>query len=45
MNTYGESDVLHPAVGELLLEGDAGSLETLALLVHVIDRDADVAEA
>ena len=41
----GEGDVLHAAVGELLLEADAQALEAGTGLFNVVDGDGDVAEA
>ena len=40
-----EGNVLHLAVGELLLEADAQALEACAGLLDVVDGDGDVAEA
>ena len=40
-----ESNVLHLAVGELLLEADAQALEARTGLLDIVDGDGDVAEA
>ena len=40
-----EGNVLHLAVGELLLEADAQALEACAGLLDIVDGDGDVAEA
>ena len=40
-----ERNVLHLAVGELLLEADAQALEACAGLLDIVDGDGDVAEA
>ena len=41
----GEGEALHPALVGLLLEAHACGLEFGALLVHIVARDSDVAEA